>query len=181
VLNPQNPQDRRLLEWVELNDPAAISAPKVEDSLITQLVPDYRPTFSDEIPAIQGNQANAALEAPTPSLFTPDNLFPRQTRPPATTPNVRFASHFEFGSTLQNLQPVVPEGLPVSQRLSGPTTFFVGISKKGDVDYVFLWRSSENDQLDHQAEQAVKHLRFQPAGSEIWGTVSLHWGTAGPR
>jgi TonB family protein len=179
VLNPQNPQDRRLLDWVELNDPAAISAPKVDDSLVTKLVPNYRPTFSDETPAVQGSQNTApAQEAPTPSLFTPDNLFPRQARPASTEAKVRFTSHFEFGSALQNRQPVVPEGLPASPRLYEPTTFFVGVSKKGDVEYAFLWRSSGNDQLDHQAEEAVKHLRFQPSGSETWGTVSLHWGTA---
>jgi TonB family protein len=180
VLNPQNLQDRRLLDWVELNDPAAISAPNVEDSLITKLVPNYRPTFSDEIPGIQGNQVNAPTqEAPTPSLFTPDNLFPRQTRPQSMAPSVRFATHFEFGSALRNRQPVSPEELPASQRPSEPTTFFVGISKKGEVEYAFLWRSSTNEQLDRQAEEAVRHLRFQPSGSETWDSVSLHWGTAG--
>jgi len=180
VLNPQNPQDRRLLDWVELNDPAAISAPKVDDSLVTKLVPNYRPTFSDETPAVQGSQNTApAQEAPTPSLFTPDNQPFRQARPASTEAKVRFTSHFQFGSALQNRQPVGPDGLPASQRLYEPTTFFVGVGKKGDVEYAFLWRTSGNDQLDHQAEEAVKQLRFQPSGSETWGTVSLHWGTAG--
>ena len=180
VLNPQNPQDRRLLDWVELNDPAAISAPKFDDGLVTTLVPSYRPTFSDETPAIQGSQTVApAQEAPTPSLFTPKNLFPRQGRPSVAIPKVRFASHFEFDSALQNRQPLVSEELAASQRVYEPTTFFVGVGKKGNVDYAFLWRTSGNDQLDHQAEAAVKHLKFQPSGSETWGKVSLHWGTAG--
>ena len=170
VLNPQNPQDRRLLDWVELNDPAAISAPQVDDSQVTKLVPNYRPTFSDETPGVQGSQTRAAAqEAPTPSLFTPDNLFPRQVRPQSVAPKIQFASHFEFGSTLQSRQPVVPESLPASQRLSAPATFFVGIGKNGNVDYVFLWRSSDNDQLDHEAEVAVKQLRFQPSSSETPG------------
>jgi hypothetical protein len=180
VPNPQNRQDRRLLDWVELNDPAAISAPKVDDGLVTKLVPNYRPTFSDETPAIQGSQTIApAQEAPTPSLFTAENLFPRQVRPSSIDSKIRFASHFEFSSALQNRQPVVPDELPASQRVSEPTTFFVGVGKKGEVEFAFLWRTSTNEQLDRLAEVAVKHLKFQAAGSETWGTVSLHWGTVG--
>lgn len=181
VLNPQNPQDRRLLDWVDLNDPAAISAPKVDDSLVTKLVPEYRPTFTDETPAIQGNQVNASVqEAPTPSLFIPDNLFLRQARPVPVEPNVRFVSHFEFGSALANRRPVIPGNLPASQRVSEPTSFFVGISKEGEVQYLFLWKSSGNDQLDHQAEETVRRLRFQPAENEAWDTVSFDWGTVAP-
>jgi hypothetical protein len=178
VLNPENPQDRRLLEWVDLNDPSTISAPKVDESLVAKLVPSYRPTFSDETPEIRKNQDNApAQEAATPSLFTPDNLFPRQVRPSVVEPKTSFVSHLEFGPALANRQPAVPERLPASERPSGPTTFFVGISKAGEVKYLFLWKSSENDQLDHLAEEAVKHLKFQPANKETWDTVSLDWGT----
>jgi hypothetical protein len=182
VLNPQNPQDRRLLDWAELNDPAAISAPEVDESLVTKLVPNYRPTFSYETPGVQGSQTTAAARgAPTPSLFTPENLFLRQTRPEPVEAKVRFASHFEFDPALQNRQPVVPDSLPASQRPAAPTTFFVGVGKKGSVDHIFLWRGSDNDQLDRQAEVAVKQLEFQPARSQTWGMVSLHWGTAGGR
>jgi len=179
VLNPQNPQDRRLLDWVELNDPSAISAPRVDDSLITKLVPSYRATFADETPEIQPSQTGApAQEVPTPSLFAPDNLFLRQIRPTPVLPGSQFISHLEFGSDLKNREPEVIGVLPVSQRLAEPTTFFVGINKEGDVEYVFLWRSSQNDQLDHLAEEAVKRLKFKQGASEAWDTVSLHWGTA---
>jgi hypothetical protein len=180
VLNPQNPQDRRLLDWVELNDPSAISAPKVNDDLVAKLVPRYRPTFNDETPDIRSTPAAApAQEAATPSLFTPDNLFPRETRPSLTQPKTSFISRLEFGPALENRQPATPARLPASQRPAEPTTFFAGISKDGAVKYLFLLRSSQNDQLDHLAEDAVKHLRFQPAGTETWDTISLHWGTVG--
>jgi hypothetical protein len=178
VLNPQNPQDRRLLDWVDLNDPSAISAPKVDDSLVAKLVPSYRPTFSDETPEIRKSQAGApAQEAATPSLFTPDNLFPRQVRPASVQRKTSFASHLEFGPALEDRKPATPERLPTSQRLSEPTTFFVGISKKGEVKYLFLLRTSGNDQLDHLAEESVKQLRFQPDNTESWDTVSLQWGS----
>jgi hypothetical protein len=178
VLNPQNPQDRRLLDWVDLNDPSAISAPKVDNGLVANLVPSYRPTFSDETPEIRKSQAGAVAQgAATPSLFTPDNLFPRQVRPASVQRKTTFASHIEFGPALENRKPATPESLPTSQRLSEPTTFFVGIGKDGEVKYLFLWRSSGNDQLDHLAEEAVKHLRFQPADAEAWDTVSLQWGS----
>ena len=178
VLNPQNPQDRRLFDWVDLNDPSTISAPRVEGSLVARLVPNYRPTYSDEIPEIRKNQDRAAAqEAATPSLFTPDNLFPRQVRPTPVERQTSFVSHLEFGPALENRQPAMLEVLPASERPSGPTTFFVGISKEGEVKYLFLWKSSENDHLDHLAEEAVKRLKFQPANKETWDTVSLYWGT----
>ena len=178
VLNPQNPQDRRLLDWVDLNDPSAISAPKVDDSLMAKLVPRYRPTFSDETPEIRKNQAGApAQEAAPPSLFTPDNLFPRQVHPAPVEPKISFVSHLEFGSALESRQPSVPEGLPASRRPWDPTTLFAGISREGEVKYLFLLRSSGNDQLDRLAEEAVKRLKFQAANTETWDTISLHWGT----
>lgn len=180
VLNPQNPQDRRLLDWVDLNDPSSISAPRVDESLVAKLVPSYRPTFSDETPEIRKSQAGAsAQEAATPSLFTPDNLFPRQVRPVPVEQKTRFVSHLELGPNLESRQPATIERLPASQRLFEPTTFFAGISKNGEVNYLFLWRSSGNDQLDHLAEESVKRLKFRPADSETWDTISLHWGTVG--
>jgi hypothetical protein len=143
------------------------------------LVPSYRPTFSDEIPEIRKSQAGVpAQEATTPSLFTPDNLFPREARPTPVEPKTSFVSRLEFGLALENRQPAMPERLPASQRPSEPTTFFVGISKEGAVKYLFLLRSSQNDQLDHLAEESIKRLKFQPANTETWDTVSLHWGTA---
>jgi hypothetical protein len=178
VLNPQNLHDRRLLDWVDLNDPSAISAPKVDDSLVAKLVPDYRPTFSDETPEIRKNQAGAAAqEAATPSLFTPDNLFPRQVPPTPVEPKTSFVSRLEFGPALERRRPATTQRLPASQRLYEPTTFFAGISKEGEVKYLFLWRSSGNDQLDHLAEEAVKRLKFRPANAETWDTISFHWGT----
>ncbi|MBV8212549.1 MAG: TonB family protein [Verrucomicrobia bacterium] len=178
VLNPQNPQDRRLLEWVDLNDPSAISAPKVDESLVAKLVPGYRPTFSDETPDIRKSQASAsAQEAATPSLFTPDNLFPTKVRPAPAEPKTSFVSHLEFGPALERRQPAIPERLPASQRPWEPTMLFAGISKEGEVKYLFLLRSSGNDQLDRLAEEAVKRLTFQPARAEAWDTVSFHWGT----
>jgi hypothetical protein len=178
VLNPQNPQDRRLLDWVDLNDPSAISAPRVDNNLVAKLIPSYRPTFSDETPEIRKSQSNAAgQEAATPSLFTPDNLFPRQVPPTAVEPKTSFVSRLEFGPSLESRQPATIEKLPASQRPYEPTTFFAGISKDGEVKYLFLWRSSGNDQLDHIAGEPVKRLKFQPADKETWDTISLHWGT----
>ena len=178
VLNPQNPQDRRLLDWVNLNDPSSISAPRVDESLVAKLVPSYRPTFSDEVPEIRKSQASgSAQEAATPSLFTPDNLFPRQVRPAPVEQKTSFVSHLEFGPALESRTPATIERLPASRRLNEPTTFFAGISKEGEVTYLFLWRSSGNDQLDHLAEESIKRLKFQPANTETWDTISFHWGT----
>ena len=181
VLNPQNPQDRRLLDWVDLNDPSSISAPRVDESLVAKLVPIYRPTFSDETPEIRKSQAGvSAQEAAAPSLFTPDNLFPRQVPPVPAEHNTSFVSHLEFGPALESRRPETIDKLPASQRLYEPTTFFAGISKEGEVKYLFLWRSSGNDQSDHLAEESVKRLKFQPANTETWDTVSFHWGTVAP-
>jgi hypothetical protein len=181
VLNPQNAQDRRLLDWVDLNDPSSISAPRVDESLVAKLVPSYRPTYSEETPEIRRSQSGAsAQEAATPSLFTPDNLFPRQVRPAPVEQKTHFVSHLEFGPALEARQPATTEKLPASQHVFEPTTFFAGISKEGEVKYLFLWRSSGNDQLDHLAAESVKRLKFQPGTADTWDTISLHWGTVAP-
>jgi hypothetical protein len=177
VLNPANPQDRQLLDWVELNDPAMISAPKTNDFQISQLVPSYRPTYATEVPSIERSPVNRpAEEAPSPSLFTPDNLFVRPERPVVSRPNISFPSRLEFGDSLETRHPVAPPELPGSRRVAEPSTFFAGISKGGEVKYLFLWRSSGNDQLDHLADEVVRRIRFQPADMETWGTITLRWG-----
>src|SRR6202008_5054235 len=146
---------------------------KVNDSLVAHLDPRSRPTFSDETPEIRKSQAGAsAHEAATPSLFTPDNLFPRQVRPTPVEPKTSFVSHLEFGPALESRRPATIERLPSSQRLNEPTTFFAGISKEGEVTYLFLWRSSYNAQLDHLAEESLKRLKFQPSNTETWDTIA---------
>ncbi|MBV8814860.1 MAG: hypothetical protein JO271_10240 [Verrucomicrobia bacterium] len=177
VLNPANPQDQQLLDWVELNDPAMITAPQTNDLQASQLVPPYRPTYATEVPGIQRNPVNRPPEEiSSPSLFTQDNLLMRRERPIASKPNISFPSRLEFGESLETRHPVAPPKLPGSRRVSEPSTFFAGISKEGEVKYLFLWRSSGNDQLDHVADDVVRRIRFEPADKETWGTVTLHWG-----
>ena len=178
VLNPANPQDRLLLNWVELNDPAMISAPKVTGFQMAKLVPRYQPTFATQAPDIRKNPASRpAEEISSPSLFTPDNLFAKPIRPVTVQPNISFESQFEFGEALKKRRPVAPEKLPASRQVSDPSTFFAGIDAAGEVKYLFLWRSSGNDQLDHLAEETVRRIRFEPATEETWGIISLHWGS----
>ena len=46
VLDPNRSQDKNLLEWVAMNNPANVSAPTFDTRLITQVVPPYKPIYS---------------------------------------------------------------------------------------------------------------------------------------
>jgi hypothetical protein len=57
-------------------------------------------------------------------------------------------------------------------------SFFVGIRSDGTVAHILPSRSSGNADLDLQALQALKSLRFAPAENIplAWGFVNLHFG-----
>ncbi|MEA3204916.1 MAG: hypothetical protein QOG92_537, partial [Verrucomicrobiota bacterium] len=45
ILDPNRPQDRSLLEWVTMNNPANVSAPRFDSGVIDQVTPKYKPIY----------------------------------------------------------------------------------------------------------------------------------------
>ncbi len=71
--------------------------------------------------------------------------------------------------------PVVP-----SSELLGATVLHVGVTPRGDAQFVVLKRSSGSDRADEAAVRFVKGIRFTPVdpgteGSTMWGIAKVLW------
>ena len=180
VLDPNNPQDRSLLDWVEMNNPANVSAPRFDPRLAAQLTPQYKPIFSSLSVELKASDSSGPREQGIPSIFSPEVLLPMRSRLTQAAPTMMFSSRLEIASTLQARTPVSLPALPAAATLSEPTSFFVGVSPEGAVDFVFLRQSSGIGQLDQKAEEFIRTVKFKPAPRRDWGVITLHWGGSRP-
>lgn len=179
VLDPQNPQDQQILDWVEVNDPAAISVPSFRPRLIGQLTPRYRPSFSTVSPQLLPLTPDAPKPQGLPSLFSPENLSSIRSPPVQAGQTLTFPTRVEVSPTLKPRLRSLSPPFPTTSKLVELSSFFVGVNRDGTVDYAFLWTSSGDNNLDQMADRFVRTLKFDPAASAAWGTVQLRWGTDG--
>jgi TonB family protein len=176
VLDPNNPQDRSLLDWVEMNNPANVSAPRFDPGLVAQLTPQYKPIFSSLSVELKPFDFSRPRDQGIPSIFSPEALLPMRSRPVQTPPTKMFSSRLEIASTLQARAPVSLPALPGAVTLSEPTSLFIGVNPDGAVDFVFLRQSSGIGQLDEKAEEFIRTVKFKPEPRRDWGVITLHWG-----
>lgn len=177
VLDPANPQDQQVLDWIEVNDPASVSVPSFRSKFITQLTPRYRPSFSTDSPELQPLTPDAPSPQRLPSLFSPENLLPIRSRPVKGEQISAFPSSVAVSPSLKpRLRSI---SLPSTSKLVEPSSFFVGVNRDGTVDFAFLWTSSGDNELDQAADRFVRTLKFEPAETTAWGTVQLRWGVDG--
>jgi hypothetical protein len=180
ILDPNRPQDKSLSEWVTMNDPAAVSAPKFDSRVIEQVTPRYKPGFSTLSVDLKRLESTKSKEQGIPSLFSAETLLPMRSQPQEELTMKTFPTRLEVASTLRSRIPASLPGLPTSPALSEPTSIFVGVSPEGEADYVFLTQSSGNGSLDQKAEDFIRTVKFQPSPNRNWGVVKLHWGGAQP-
>jgi hypothetical protein len=181
VLNPKNPDDHRILNWVELHDPSTQTAPKFRGDLISNLVPRYRPSFSAISPEpLPAPQPTISLKTASPSLFSAENLLPLRSRPSIVPIKRTFLTQLEFGSALEARQPEWTGPAPAASEMLEPCTFFVGVGQAGQIKYCFLWQTSGSQSRDSQTEQFVRQIRFRRSNSFTWGIITLRWGIASP-
>jgi hypothetical protein len=181
VLNPKNPDDRRILDWAALHDPSTLSAPKFRNDLIPDLVPRYRPSFSIISPSpLSEPHSTVSMETFNPSLFSPENLFPLRKRPLISQVERSFVTRLELGHNLQNRRPLLSGFPPTASEILEPSTFFVGVNREGKVEYLFLWQTSGNDRRDAEAERFLRQVQFEPGPSSAWDLVNIRWGTNTP-
>jgi TonB family protein len=180
VLDPNRPQDKSLLDWVVMNDPANVSAPKFNSQVIAQVVPRYKPIYSTLAVQLRRSDSTKPQEPAIPSLFSAETLLPMRTQPEQEPAPKTFPTRLEIASTLQSRAPAAFPNLPSSSALLEPTALFIGVSPKGETDYVFLTQSSGNGPLDQKAEDFIRTVRFRPSPSRNWGVVTLHWGETQP-
>jgi hypothetical protein len=179
VLDPENPQDQQILDWVEVNDPAAVSVPSFRPRLIRQLMPRYRPSFSTVSPQLLPLTLNGPKPQGLPSLFSPENLSPIRSQPIREGRTPMFPTRVEVSPTLKPRLRDLSAPFPTTSKLVEPSSFLVGVNREGTVDFAFLWRSSGDNELDQTADGFVRTLKFDPAESGAWGTVRLCWGVDG--
>jgi TonB family protein len=173
VLDPKDPAQAQLLQWIELRDPASISAPGFNQSLVSKLVPPYKPTFSRTTPQLVELSPGEVADH-LPSLFGSENLLSLRTQPAVT--EKRFTSSLHFSEALQSRAPESLPPLPKTSRLVEPNTVFLSVGPAGEVTYAFLWKSSGDTNLDRTAESFIRGLRFAPAKNSTWGMAELRWG-----
>lgn len=180
ILDPNRPQDRSLLDWVTMNNPANVSAPRFDAGVIDQVTPKYKPIYSTlAVELRRGESAKPEPEA-IPSLFSAETLLPMRSQPPEEVIAKTFPTRLEIASTLQSRAPVTLAALPTSSALSEPTSIFIGVNPDGAADYVFLKQSSGNSSLDQKAEDFIRGVKFKPDSNRTWGVVTLHWGGTRP-
>ena len=96
VLDPNNPQDRSLLDWIEMNNPANLSAPRFDPGLVAQLTPQYKPIFSSLSVELKAFGSSGPRDQGIPSIFSPEVLLPMRSRPAQTPPTKMFSSRLEI-------------------------------------------------------------------------------------
>jgi hypothetical protein len=179
VLNPENRSDKNLLDWIEMNDPAAVSAPRFNPRLVERLTPAYKPTFSTVSPQLMPSTITANRERPPLSVFSTEELLPTRQQPKPGPP-ITFETGLEIGSGLQSRGPLSTPTLPGTESTAEPTSLFVGVAPDGKPDFVFVRQSSGDARLDQKAEQYARALTFRPGSQRDWGTVTFRWGSARP-
>jgi TonB family protein len=180
VLDPNRPQDKSLLDWVAMNDPAIVSAPRFDSRVITQVLPRYKPIYSTLAMELKNSDSAKPQDQGIPSLFSAETLLPMHSQHQEAGALTTFPSRLEIASTLRSRTPTTLPALPASSVLSEPTSIFVGVDPEGEADYAFVTQSSGNSSLDGKAEDFIRSVRFKPNPNRNWGVVTLHWGGTQP-
>lgn len=181
VLNPRNPDDHHILDWVELHDPSVLNAPKFRNDLVPDLVPRYRPSFSTISPGpLPEPQPTVSLQMPRTSVVSTESLFPLRGKPAITPAERSFVTRLEFGNNLESRHPMFSGSPPTASEMLEPSTFFVGVNPEGKVEYLFLWQTSGSDRRDAEAERFLRQIHFQSAPSTAWDLIKLRWGMTTP-
>jgi hypothetical protein len=179
VLNPDRPEDKQILDWVTMNDPAKLSAPGTEAGLLSEVTPGYQPIYSGIPVSLQSLESSKPKREGIPSLFSAETLLPiRPPLPGGGTP-INFPTWLEIGSTLKPRIPTSVPELPINATLAEATSIFVGVNAEGIVDYLFLMQSSGNNALDQKAEDFLRTVKFRSAPDRDWGVVNFRWGRTG--
>jgi hypothetical protein len=180
VLDPARPQDKSLLDWVAMNNPANVSAPRFDSRILAKVMPRYKPIYSSTPVDLKRSDSVKPQEQGIPSIFSPETLLPMRALPSEESSPKIFSTRFEIASTLQSRAPVSLPPLPVSLALSEPTSIFIGVNPEGEADYVFLTQSSGNGALDQKAEEFTRMVKFKTGSAHAWGMVTFRWGGTPP-
>ena len=172
-------ENEALLQWIATQDPALIAKnasvepkglldvrykPSFETMRTVPLgVPDERTT--NEFPpareplALMRSAMPRAAAQPVAPAPEPTRVAISETLAPRSPAEVRMIPKSKVNTTVE------------------PTTVLAGVSEKGEVRFAMLNRQCGDSQLDAEATNFVRTIRFAPSEQALqWGTITFHWG-----
>lgn len=183
-LGENNPSLDQLASTLASNDPA-LFAPRHGDSTSKESIAAYNPQYASPKTALLNMPARGKTDDATIPVGAPVPI----AKPPAQ----RVLAPARRDSSLLTASPEIAARLPEPPReisrpgKAGPdsldsASFFVGIEADGTIAHILPSRSCGNADIDLQALQILKSLRFAPAENTplAWGFVTLHFGVGQP-
>ena len=183
-LDKNNPALAQLETTLASNDPA-LFAPRHGVSASREPTAVYNPQYASARAAILNMPPRKKTDDAPASVAAPVAI-------PKTT-NQRAIASTRQDSNRLTASPELAARLPEPPReilrpkntdtdALDSASFFIGIRSDGTVAHIVPARSSGNADLDLQAIQIMKSLRFAPAENIplAWGVVNLHFGAGLP-
>lgn len=174
ILSHDLPEHQALLHAVEAEVPLAALSHQLlaPDHLLERA---YRPAFSQSrVQPIDAPRWKPISKPLTPVFSSPSGSMDKT--PVDTKP---FLGRLLLDPTLEARRVSSPEipSAPNSKSLESPR-FIIGLSGSGEVQFLFLDKSSGDAQADALAESTVKQTGFHGGTTAIvWGEATLVWRT----
>jgi hypothetical protein len=183
LLTPGTPEADAILRWIDSEDPALTTRPDkavIQGLETVPYVPSYQIAHSRPglVPTIQP-------PLPYPAGVSGLDLVELAAAKPAASATAP-ASVATVLNLSGGLKETVLEPLPSFDGLRAanpgplePARFLIGISPKGEAQYVFLQDSSGDKKLDETASRLLERVRFHAfASGTEWGFATFFWGSA---
>jgi len=183
LLIPGTPESDAVLRWIDSEDPALAAEPtKAPVPGLTNLpyIPSYAtvharpalvPTPDEPLPYPAGASGLALVQ------LAASNPAPSQPAPALAATSLSFSSPLKDAALnpIPSLSELHESGLSELQ----PARFLLGVSDRGEVQYVFLQYSSGDKTLDTDAGRILEKVRFRPTAQPApWGFATFYWGSA---
>lgn len=179
LLDSKSPKFSSLNQWLKAEDPALFAQTTAPNRLSWPTI-QYVPSYDSERPSLaplpKTNPEFPVPLGPIPFFLYSHSAGPRQASPIGVT-----GTRLEFGGGLANrrVRNLSADGLLASPSTpSLPCTFLVAVSPEGQLQHIFLLRSSGNSELDQLAMRNLQHTCMEPAPikATAWGTATYLWG-----
>jgi len=183
LLTPGTPEADAILRWIDSEDPALAAEPGHVPVPGLMNLP-YIPSYS----TVHARPAMApAPEQPLPysaGVSGLDLVRMAAAHPTASPPPPEPAeTALSFSGPFKNaaIEPL-PSFAGLHEADLGelqPARFLMGVSDRGEVQYVFLQDSSGDKSLDASASRVLEQVRFRSLGAPLtWGFATFYWGSA---
>lgn len=175
-----NPALAQLESTLTSNDPA-LFAPRHGDPTSRESIAVYNPQYASAKTALLNMPPRRKTDDATSPVALPVVI----RKPPSqrvSVANRQDSNRLTASTELAERLPEPPREILRPQKTDADSldsaSFFVGIRSDGTVEHILPSRSSGNADLDLQALQTLKSLRFAPAENIplAWGFVHFHFG-----